>query len=109
MVDRTAVALCDTVESLRAELAASKAFYDLTVSQRDQAWSEVERLHGLVLELDAELEILRGIAKRSADGWRLVGPLLGPDRWSWGHVTGQYEPLTEAEVHAIYGTEESDE
>ena len=47
-----ALALADEVERLRAEgtpgvmHAVDKAFYDLTVKERDMAWRENERLRG---------------------------------------------------------------
>lgn len=51
----------------------------------------------------AELETLRGIAKRLADGWALC--VNQPLAHEWEDLDGRVEPMTEAEVHAIYGTE----
>lgn len=97
--DDTVLALCDTVESLRADRAE--------VSAKVKTLAE-----GLLLCTD-ELETLRGIAKRSRNRWVPCRDTTGA-YWQrsgavfvTGHMVAE-EPMTEAEMHAIYGTEESD-
>lgn len=66
-------------------------------------------LAGCVTQCDhqAELETLRGIAKRNADGW---SPNRLHRRWEKGGiVVEREEPMTDAEIQAIYGSPEEEE
>lgn len=103
-------ALCDTAEALRAER-------DAAVETRDEANIKLGTLEGeTVLErlglvettarMHAELETLRGIAKRLADGWQNHWEMQTRE-YLWFHTEGgEMEPMTSAEVQAIYGKED---
>lgn len=61
-------------------------------------------------ELLQELETLRGIAKRLADGWLPARRTDGTDLWVERRFAGGSQPMTPAERAAIYGEEgESDD
>jgi len=89
------VALCDTVDHLRAGYEAKL-----------QLAGDVGNLN---LLLQGELETLRGIARRLRDGWRAslpVPPFVHVPSWLGEGVN---DPMSEAEVSAIYGMKEDSE
>lgn len=118
------LALCDTVDAVRAEMDVVQQIY---IAVFDQAHSELDlmadnelapnlpdadeasvperiaQLRDEVMEpMVAELETLRGIAKRLREGWYVVGT-----DWLYsGLVQSTVEPMTEAEVAAIYGSKD---
>lgn len=118
-------------DNLKTELEKVTAERDEAIRTRDEANIKLGTLEGgTVLErlglvettarMHAELEALRGIAKRVSDNWGfpLPGQQLNRSRRRWfrlqdgdlNWVGFQEEPMTPAEVQAIYGQkEDSDE
>lgn len=120
--DRVVRDLCDTADALRADRDAAMA--ELSVMRRlaEQDDELSVALFDANRDLGAELKTMRGIAKRLADGWApCVDTLANPTRYGWEDTTGtrpsglddfdlRVEPMTPAEVQAIYGQKEkSDE
>lgn len=77
-----------------------------------EATSEVRESRDALVAAMAERETLRGIAKRLADGWVPRRYAFIGTYWQRPGLRSEAfekEPMTEVEVHAIYGHETEEE
>lgn len=79
----------------------------VSTSEESELGERVAELcHGVVEPLVAELDTLRAIVRRVADGWR------PSTRGHWTRIVDdsiRVEPMPDAEVRAIYGPQEETE